>query len=74
MEESKMAIRTNTLTDGSVVVELDNMDDWQEFADANFDAICDQYGTRGKAFRHLIDGGLLLGGGAAPETAIYFID
>jgi hypothetical protein len=73
-EEWEMAIRTETLTDGSIVVELDDMDAWEDFAAQNRDALCDQYGSTEKAFRHAIDGGLLLGGGAAPAVSVYFAD
>jgi hypothetical protein len=69
-----MTIRSNTLTDGSIVMELDNVDDWQEFYTDNIDAIDDRYGSIDKAYRHLCDGGLLLGGGAAPEVAVYFAE
>lgn len=67
-----MGITTETLTDGSIAVTLDDMDAWEEFALTNADAIVERYGSREKAFRHLCDGGLLLGGGAAPDVAVYF--
>lgn len=67
-----MAITTEPLTDGSVAVTLDDLDDWEDFAAANAEAIVERYGSKDKAYRHLCDGGLLLGGGAAPQVSVYF--
>jgi hypothetical protein len=67
-------IHSETLTDGSIVVTLGDTDDWDEFAAANAEEIVDQYGSKDKAYRHLCDGGLILGGGAAPEVAVYFAE
>lgn len=69
-----MTIRSNTLTDGSIVVELDTMDDWEEFALENREALQKQYGSLTYAQRHLLDGGLMIGGGTAPEVGVYFAE
>lgn len=53
---------------------LADMDEWQLFADANRDALEDAYGSTEQAFRHAINGGLTLGGGAAPEFFISFAE
>jgi hypothetical protein len=67
-----MAISPETQTDGSIHVTLDTVEDWETFALENADAIVERYGSREKAYRHLCDGGLVLGGGASPEVTVYF--
>ena len=53
---------------------LPDMGAWESFVNANQDALTDQYGTIDKAFKHACDGGLTLGGGAAPLFFIRFAD
>lgn len=67
-----MTIRTEYNADGSMSVALDTTDDWAEFAALNLEALMEQYGSAEKALRHLLDGGLVLGGGAAPMVNVYF--
>jgi hypothetical protein len=51
---------------------LVNMDEWKSFAAANLEAIVNEYGSTANAYRHAIDGGLRLGGGAAPLFHVSF--
>jgi hypothetical protein len=67
-----MAIKIDDLTDGSTAVTLDTTDDREGFFLENAEAIVERYGSKEKAYRHLCDGGLILGGGASPEVAVYF--
>jgi hypothetical protein len=67
-----MPIRTQTLSDGSIIVELDNMDDWDEFKQENAADLLTEYGSFRSAFRHLEQRTLFFGGGAAPRVAVYF--
>jgi hypothetical protein len=53
---------------------LPDMDAWEAFAADNRGALEDAYGSTEKAFRHAVDGGLTLGGGAAPLFEIYFAE
>lgn len=68
-------IRTNTLTDGSVTVDLDTEADWSEFAADNHDAIREEYGSERHAFKLLkASGWLNLGGGASPLVCVYMAE
>lgn len=51
---------------------LDDLDAWDEFAAANEDALRESYGSSESAYQHAIQGGLTLGGGAAPLVIISF--
>jgi hypothetical protein len=53
-------------------IELHDMDAWDALVEANRDAIIDRYGSVEKALQHARDGGLELGGGAAPLFIITF--
>lgn len=53
---------------------LQDMDEWREFVADNKDALVDDYGSADAAYRHAINGGLTLGGGAAPLFHISFAD
>ena len=53
---------------------LADMDAWWDFADANREALVSQYGSIWKALKHARDGGLEMGGGAAPLVVVYFAD
>lgn len=53
---------------------LADMDAWDVFAADNHDALVDAYGSIEKALKHACDGGLELGGGAAPLFVIYFAE
>ena len=55
-------------------IELADMTAWREFAAANEDGLIDAYGSVAKAFQHAIQGGLTMGGGAAPLFHIYFAE
>lgn len=68
-----MAIRESTTPEGGAIA-LDDMDDWRTFAEANADALVDGYGSIEAALQHCRDGGLTLGGGAAPLFFIYFAE
>lgn len=69
-----MSITIETVTDGSITVTLDDTEDWDEFAAANAEEIAERYGARHNAYRHLCNGGLMLGGGAGPAVSVYFKD
>lgn len=51
---------------------LADMDAWEAFAEANRDALESDYGSISKALLHAMQGGLTLGGGAAPAFFISF--
>ena len=53
-------------------IELTDMDAWDDFVRDNRDAIIDRYGSIDTALKHARDGGLELGGGAAPLFIITF--
>lgn len=55
-----------------ITIALSDMDAWDEFAAANEEALQDEYGSVAAALRHARDGGLTLGGGAAPLTFVHF--
>lgn len=55
-----------------VNIELHSMDDWNEFVAINRGDIIARYGSVDKAYRHAVDGGLEMGGGAAPLFIITF--
>ncbi len=48
------------------------MDAWDAFVQSNRDAIIDRYGSIDTALKYARDGGLELGGGAAPLFIITF--
>lgn len=47
-------------------VEIRTATEWRAFVDANHDALIDACGTVRQAYRYACNGGLELGGGAAP--------
>jgi hypothetical protein len=51
-----------------------DMDEWSVFAADNRDALEDEYGSTAQAYQHAIQGGLVLGGGAAPLFIISFAE
>jgi hypothetical protein len=53
-------------------IVLPNMDAWEEFAAANREALEEAYGSTANALQHAIQGGLTMGGGAAPLFFISF--
>ncbi len=55
-------------------ITLADMGEWDTFAADNRDALVDEYGSVATAYRHAINGGLTLGGGAAPLVHIVFDD
>gem|GEM_PF-6576013 len=55
-------------------IELADMDAWEAFATDNRDALEDAYGSAANAYQHAAQGGLTLGGGAAPLFEIFFAD
>lgn len=70
-----MAIQTfaNTSNDAFDIV-LDDMDDWAAWAADNADALINDYGSIEAALKHACDGGLVMGGGAAPVFHISFAE
>ena len=55
-------------------ITLDDIDDWDAFVADNREALVDAYGNTSNAYQHAIQGGLTLGGGAAPMFHIVFAD
>ena len=53
---------------------LADMDAWDEFTAANREALIDAYGNEENAYQHAVQGGLTLGGGAAPLFNISFAE
>ncbi len=53
---------------------LADLDEWNAFVRDNFEALREQYGTIEKAYQHATQGGLTLGGGAAPLVTITFAE
>jgi hypothetical protein len=58
----------------STKIELRDMDAWAVFAHANRDALIEHYRTIDNALAHATQGGLVLGGGAAPLIEVFFND
>ena len=55
-------------------IELADMDAWEAFVADNEDALIDAYGSTINAYQHAVQGGLTLGGGAAPLFHIFFAE
>ncbi len=55
-------------------IELADMDAWDAFVADNRDALDEAYGSTANALQHAMQGGLTLGGGAAPLFIIFFAD
>lgn len=53
---------------------LADMDEWEAFANDNRDALEAEYGSTANAYQHAVQGGLTLGGGAAPMFNISFAE
>jgi hypothetical protein len=53
---------------------LADMDEWEAFASDNRDALEGEYGSTAKAYQHAVQGGLTLGGGAAPLFVVSFAE
>lgn len=53
-------------------ITLADMDEWEAFAADNRDALEGEYGSTANAYQHAIQGGLTLGGGAAPLFFVSF--
>lgn len=53
---------------------LADMDEWEAFKADNREALEEHYGSTSNAYQHAIQGGLMLGGGAAPLTLVRFAD
>ena len=58
----------------TIEINLADMDAWEAFAAANREALEEAYGSTAEAYQHAIQGGLTLGGGAAPVFHISFED
>jgi hypothetical protein len=54
------------------VIVLDDMAAWEKFADDNEEALVQQYGSVKRAYQHVLQGGLRMGGGACPISHICF--
>lgn len=53
-------------------IVLPDIDAWDSFAASNREALEESYGSIADAYHHVVDGGLTLGGGAAPQFFICF--
>ena len=70
-----MAIKIETNPSGDAIdVLLDDLNDWDEWAADNHEALIEDYGTIDNALKHACDGGLRMGGGAAPIIDVFFVD
>jgi hypothetical protein len=55
-------------------ITLADMDAWDAFVADNRDVLTDAYGSAADAYQHAVQGGLTLGGGAAPMFHIVFAE
>jgi hypothetical protein len=53
-------------------ITLETTDDWTVFSEANSDALLEIYPNLDAAMKAACDGGIQMGGGAAPEFFIHF--
>ena len=58
----------------AIFLPLHSEDDWTEFAEANRDALLDMYPDLDAAHKAACEGGIVLGGGAAPMVEVRFVD
>jgi hypothetical protein len=56
------------------VIQLADYAAWDDFAENNAEALIAEYGSVDTALQHALEGGLTLGGGAAPEFLVCFED
>lgn len=57
-----------------ITVCLADRREWSRFARDNSEALEELYGSILNAYRHATQGGLTLGGGAAPLVHVYFAE
>lgn len=55
-------------------VTLADIPAWDRFVADNREALEEAYGSLGAALKHICDGGLTLGGGAAPLVYVRFAE
>lgn len=55
-------------------VPIRDMDGWAEFFAANREALLGIYPDEAAALKAACDGGIMLGGGAAPAFFVHFVD
>lgn len=65
--------QTASQTEATAII-LADMDEWEVFASDNRDALEAEYGSTANAYQHAVQGGLTLGGGAAPAFEISFAE
>lgn len=53
---------------------LADLDAWDAFVEHNRDALIETYASVDEAYRHAVQGGLTLGGGASPLVFVSFAD
>jgi hypothetical protein len=53
---------------------LADMDEWEDFVNANRETLEAECGSTANAYQHAIQGGLLIGGGAGPLYLISFAE
>jgi hypothetical protein len=58
----------------TITVDLHDEDEWAAFAEANSDALLGIYPTLDDAYSAACQGGIQLGGGAAPLVEARFVD
>ena len=63
-----------TFTIETHFIPLHDMDEWQDFATANEDALLEIYPDLAAACKAACEGGITLGGGAQPIFEIRFVD
>ncbi len=55
-------------------ITLADMDAWESFAAENREALESEYESTANAYQHAVQGGLILGGGAAPAFHVVFAE
>lgn len=58
----------------SLYIDLHDEDEWEAFASANREALLEVYATLQDAHAAACQGGIVLGGGAAPLVEVHFVD
>jgi hypothetical protein len=59
---------------GETFISLHDTDDWAEFWSANGETLADEIGDEDTCFALACNCSLLIGGGAAPEFRVGFVD
>jgi hypothetical protein len=55
-------------------IVLEDMEAWDTFTSSNADYLTNEYGSISNAYQHAVQGGLIIGDGAAPLFIVVFAD